>query len=310
MLNENHTTKFPLDAVSEGILACSVAPFKPSKAAELIAAELSVISPAGAAALANCGHFPISRARPIAVYQGTGAGGLSVGNLRRCRSRRCPICGPQIRKQLANIWAARAAQASEKGCGAAMLRFSLSRCEPGELAPMLTELLCDFKRAVPPLSRWPSAPSGWLGGDWSTEIDFDAEARTWHPHIHMQAFRVGGGFTPGQLDDLKARGFSYAELSASPVAVARYNAKARNAKAHILGLIDLAELGLVDQVAEYLAAIHGRRLRASSRLLSAFVGLPGGDNDAALAGQALRVSTEQTPLRIFSAVEWRSALTA
>ena len=156
--------------------------------AEIIAGELEPLldgKSKGAANLANCGRYGIGVA-PIELVRGEH--GLFTRGAKWCGSRYCPHCQPRMMRLLQAKRAARARAAEAAGFGIPFLRVSQPRGIPGELAALVAAQLKQWPSSYPSPSRLPAAFKkmipGWIGADWSIEIDWDVEAETWHVHIH------------------------------------------------------------------------------------------------------------------------------
>lgn len=264
----DHLTINPLvNPVSARLFSDYTRPLRENRATILfIAAALEKIAPSSARALRECGRRPINWDKPIEVRVFADGGCVPV-NIRFCGLRFCPTCSQRNGERAGSQRAQRAATAVQLGYSVASVTIDRPRCEPGELATQLAELHQAGRVIFPPPSRWPTAPSGWIGVDWNTEVDFDLDARTWYVHRHGEAYMTSP-FTPEVLTQLKGRGVQYAEPARFPEALGRYNTKARNPKLHVLGLFDLAGLGMADQVEEYVLATNERRFRATSVKLS------------------------------------------
>ena len=118
-------------------------------------------------------------------------GRLAVHGLETCNGAYCPVCGPARR--------ARAATAVQAGLGASWRRDSLFitltiRHRAG--APLwLLQLLQRTAVGMLGAGRSGAAFMETLGTrDWATTVDHTVSTlHGWHPHLHMLAFRCGGG---------------------------------------------------------------------------------------------------------------------
>lgn len=277
----------------------------------LIARELAALDPEGAGAkrLRTCGRYPIG-ANSIELRQG--AHGLFAVGVKWCGSRFCPNCYPRMMGVLAGKRAARARAALSGGLGIAFLQAGQPR-SADYLGRLIAAQLQDWHVAYPSPSRAPAAFKralpGWIGADWNTEIDWDAEAGIWHVHMHALAFKLDH-FTPEHLTALVARWthpepLAWADVAHTPEAAARYSVKAENDGPNILNLFGLARLDMGEQVAEYLQAVHGRRLRESSRKLTDVLKLGGsGEDDSTL--MALAETAPGEVVGRFTLGEWCS----
>lgn len=262
--------------------------------AGVIATELEpLLESKGATALANCGRYGIG-ADPIELVEGER--GLFVRGAKWCGSRYCPHCQPRVMGVLQTKRAARARAAQAAGFGIPFLRVSQPRGAAGELAPLLDTQREQWCVAYPSPSRLPadfqrSVPD-WIGVDWNIEIDWDAEAQTWHVHTHALPWLLGR-CSPEKLSYLLERwprngsDGGYIEEAHSPEAAARYSVKEENNDPGLLNLFGLAAAGMTEHVSEYLYAVQGRRLRDTSRKLTDVLRLGGkGEEDKALMAQA------------------------
>lgn len=257
--------------------------------AAVMAAQLQPFTASGARAVLNCGRFPVGAGR-IDLFQRDN-GRVYTRGAKWCASRYCPICQPRIMAALGWKRAMRARGADAVGYGVAFFSVDVPDCEPGELAAQLALLLSTFRAVVPSPSRLPVAwknagLSDFLGVDWNVEIDWNADTGQWHPHIHAVAFRASGPWTPaalGFLADLWPwSALADAQEAQQPEAVARYSVKAANQKPYLLSVFDLARHGMKAQVAEYLSAVQGIRLRAASPKLGRLLRLEADPDDADL----------------------------
>lgn len=278
--------------------------------AEFIAAELEWLTLPGAKALRQCGRYGIG-SDPIELV--SGAHGLFARGVKWCGSRYCPICQPRMMAVLGAERAKRAHAAERLGLGVAFVQFGQPHGVQGELEPLLNAQREDWKRSFRAPSRLPAAwraagLDDWLGLDYSTEPDWEGTAENWHVHTHALAFRR----RPWCADSLAflrdcwphTAPLAWAEQAENPGGAARYVVKAENEKPHILGLFDLARLGLNEQIAEYLQAVQGRRLRAPSRALSDALGLRSASEDEA----DLMAAVERAPGEVVERLtvrEWR-----
>ncbi|RJF71490.1 hypothetical protein D3875_07835 [Deinococcus cavernae] len=276
-----------------------------------IAGELAQMSESGAADLLLCGRYGIGT-NPIELIQRSGV--LRARGVKWCGSRYCPRCQLRMMAALQSKRAKRARAAEAAGLGVAFVQFGQPVGSVGELKVLLDKQQADWKASFPPPSRLPVKWEGagledWLGLDYNIEIDWDAEAEHWHVHAHALAFRR----SPWCADSLAflracwphAEPLAWAEVAAAPEAAARYSVKAENSKYYLLNLFDLAQLGMITQVGEYLHAVQRRRLRSPSLTVSRALGLP----TAAENEEALMEWLESAPgdmIEQLTIQDWRS----
>lgn len=253
--------------------------------AEIIARELSCHSESGAKKLVQCGRYGIGT-NPIELIRSGGV--LRARGVKWCGLRYCPHCQPRMMTALQNQRAKRARAAAAAGLGIAFIQVGQPVGGVGELRALLNAQQADWKASLPPKSRLPASwhragLSDYLGLDYNIEIDWDRDAEHWHVHTHALAFRR----SPWCADSLtfllsrwsQPEPLAWGESAQVPEAAARYSVKAENKKDYILNLFDLARLEKTHQVAEYLDAVQGRRLRSPSAAVTKALKLPSAAED-------------------------------